>query len=26
VTMADDDYTSMFVVVPGAGTTTRIRY
>ena len=26
VTVADDDYTSMFVVVPGAGTTTRIRY
>jgi len=26
VIVADDDYTSMFVVVPGTGTTTRIRY
>ena len=26
VAVADDDYTSMFVVVPNAGTTTRIRY
>ena len=26
VTLADDDYTSMFVVVPGAGVATRIRY
>ena len=26
VTVADDDYTSLFVVVPGTGVTTRIRY